>query len=364
MVTASFQWPRRLNGAILLAGPRECGMSDHTSIFEEKWWYQAATGGKWQQVEYNDGRGMSATLVFATYSNRGSTIIGMPTMARVMQPVIRFESNKPKGYVSDCVRALKGLADLLPKSDQFKYTLPPESNLDIAYALAGYSVTANYTFRTDPGGQHDPWAAMDQKVRYNIKTGLKRMGVERHDDVDRYITLSRRFIKERAFNNITDYDAIGRIWEVCHARRQGSIISCVNAEGQDVASAILLWDDRHLYYWLNCRNPELQDYSANSVLIWKAVEIAQQAGLVFDMDGYATPDAGLFLSRFGLLPHRRFDVSMTKSAARVKAAISSHVVEMVGPNLRKTLLTARNAIDFRKAGWFRGTMTPTARVPS
>jgi hypothetical protein len=339
-------------------------MSDQTSIFEEKWWYQAATDGKWQQVEYNDGRNLSATLVFATRNSRGSTIIGMPTLARVMQPVIRFGSNKPKGQVSDYVRALKGLKDLLPKFDQFKYTLPPESNLDIAYALAGHAVTANYTFRTDSSGQHDPWAAMDQKVRYNIKTGLRRMGVERHDDIHRYVALSRRFIKERAFNNITDYDAIGRIWEACHARQQGSIISCVNAEGRDIASSILLWDDRHLYYWLNCRNPELQDYSANSVLIWKAVEIAQQAGLVFDMDGYATPDAGLFLSRFGLLPHRRFDVSMINSVTRLRAAISSHVVGMVGPNLRKTLLTARNAIDLRKVGLLRGTATPTDRVLS
>ncbi len=204
---------------------------------------------------------------------------------------------------------------------------------------------------------------MDQKVRYNIKTGLKRMAVERHDDIRRYINLSRRFIKERAFTNITDYDAMDRIWEACHGRRQGSIISCVNAEGHDIASAILLWDDRHLYYWLNCRNPELQDYSANSVLIWKAVEIAQQAGLVFDMDGFATPDAGLFLSRFGLLPQRRFDVSMTNSSARLRAAISSHVVGMVGPSLRKTLLTARNAIDFRKVRSFHGTMTSTTRVP-
>jgi hypothetical protein len=62
------------------------------------------------------------------------------------------------------------------------------------------------------------------------------------------------------------------------------------------------------------------------------------------MDGYATANAGLFLSRFGLLPHRRFDVSMIRSAARLKTAFSSHLVEMVGPKLRKQLLTARNAI--------------------
>ena len=101
-------------------------MSDHTTIFEEKWWYQAATDGKWQQIEYTDGRSSNATLIFAKRQVRGSTIIGMPAMARVMQPKISFESNRPKEYVSDSVNAIRGLSALLPKFDQFKYTLPPE----------------------------------------------------------------------------------------------------------------------------------------------------------------------------------------------------------------------------------------------
>src|ERR1700728_493935 len=112
-------------------------MSDHASIFEEKWWYEAATDGKWQQVEYSDGRSLSATLIFATYNSRRSTVVSMPTMARVMQPIISFESNSHKEYVSDSVNALRGLSALLPKFDQFKYTLPPESKLDIAFNLAG-----------------------------------------------------------------------------------------------------------------------------------------------------------------------------------------------------------------------------------
>jgi hypothetical protein len=319
-------------------------MLDHAPIFEQEWWYQAATDGKWKQVEYNDGKNLTAKLIFAEHRYRGLTVIGMPTLARVMQPIIHLGAAKPKEDLSYSVKALKGLADLLPKHDQFKYSLPPDSKMDIAFCLAGYTVSANYTFRTDPSGGHDPWVEMDQKVRYNIKTGSKRMGVEFHDDIARYIKLSSLFIKDRAFTDIVDYGAITRIWEACFSRKQATILSCVDAQGQDIASAILIWDNRHLYYWLNCRNPESNDYTANSVLIWNAVGFAQKAGLIFDMDGYATPNAGIFLSRFGLLPHRRFDVSMIKSAARLKTAFSSHLVEMVGPKLRKQLLTARNVI--------------------
>ena len=176
---------------------------------------------------------------------------------------------------------------------------------------------------------------MERKVRYKIKAGSKRVGIEVHNDILRYIRLSSQFIGKRAFTDITDYDAVLRIWEACHARKRASIFSCVDGSGHDLASAILIWDDRHLYYWLSCRDPEVNDSAANSILIWNAIEFSQKAGLIFDMDGYATPDAGVFLSRFGLLPHRRFDISMINSAARLRAAFSSHVVGMVGPGLQE-----------------------------
>lgn len=319
-------------------------MVDHSPIFEQEWWYQAATDGKWQQAEFSNGRNLTARLVFSKRCARNTTVIGMPALARVMQPRIDLGPNKPRDSLSSYVQALNGLSEVLPEFDRFEYTLPPESELDLAYCLAGYCVTVSYTFRSDPGGRHDPWTEMDQKVRYNIRSGSKRLRVERHDNIDRYIELSSHFIKNRAFSDPVDYDALRRIWDACQRRRQAAIFSCVDDGHHDLAGAILLWDDRFLYYWLNCRNPASSDYAANSVLIWNAIEFARAAGLVFDIDGYATPNAGMFLSRFGLLPQRRFNVSMTSSAARLKSAVSSHLVEMVGPRVRKQLLTVRNAV--------------------
>ena len=319
-------------------------MSGYVSIFEQEWWYQAATDGKWQQVEYSDGRNLTARLVFAAHKRRGLTVIGMPTLARVMQPVIQFGPNPPKDKLTRSVNALTELAESLPKYDVFNYTLPPESELELAYCLAGYTVTANYTFQTDPDVNHDPWAEMDKTVRYNIKAGSKRMEVEVHNDILRYVRLSQRFISNKAFRNSVDYDAVLRIWDACHARKQASILSCVDAGRRDLASAIIIWDDRHVYFWLACRDPRSNDPFANSVLIWYAIEFASKSGLIFDVDGYATTNAGIFLSRFGLSPRRRLNVCMTNSTARLKAAFASHLVEMVGPAIRTRMLGLRNYI--------------------
>jgi hypothetical protein len=317
-------------------------MPAYTSIFDQEWWYDAATDGKWQQVEYRD-QDIAAKLVFSTYSSRGSTTIGMPTLARTMEPIISIVG-PCDNIIARRAEIITRLEKLLPKFAQFKYTLSPESELDISYHLAGYQVDATYTFRTDPSGEHDPWTAMERKLRHKIKNGSRRVAVEVHDDVGRYVKLSSKFIANRAFTDRMNYDAVTRIWAACHARKRSSVLSCVDGTGCDLASAILIWDDRHVYYWLSCRDPEANDTAANSILIWNAIEFAQKAALIFDMDGYSRPEAGLFLSRFGLSPHRRYDVSMTNSAAEFRAAVSSRVGEIVGPTLRARLLTAKNAL--------------------
>jgi hypothetical protein len=323
-------------------------MKNNTSIFEQYWWLDAATAGKWQKIEFCDDPTISLKLIFSTSRKRGLTTIGMPVLARVMQPIINFHSVRPKVELPHVVRALGAAAEMLPKFDIFRYTLPPESGLDLAFCLSGYTVEVTYTYRTDPNRRHDPWKEMDRKVRYNINTGMRRAAVEIHDDIDRYVRLSSAFINSRAFNDNIDYEAIRRIWQASHSRSQASILSCVDAKGKDLAAAIVIWDDRHLYYWLSCRDPEANDNTANSLLIWSAIEMAKKADLVFDADGYASPAAGRFLARFGLLPTRRFNVSMVNSKAQLRMGVASHVRNAVGPRLRKQLLAIKELVPGRR----------------
>lgn len=323
-------------------------MLEHKSIFEQQWWYHAATDGQWQSAEYSDGQSVRAKMVFVNRKRHGVRTISMPELARVMQPSLQISARKDGERLSQKIRALKGLSDALPNADRFTYMLPPDSDLDLAYSLCDYSAKANYTFRSDPEFKSDPWAEMDQKVRYNIRTGSKRMAVECHGDIDRYIRLAREFIGGRAIRSSVDYDAISRVWDACYARGQATIMSTVDGAGRELASAILIWDEQFLYYWLNCRNPKAGDYTANSVLIWNAIQFANTAGLTFDIDGYAKPHAGAFLSRFGLSPHRRFEIFRTSSAAQLKAASSSYLIDMMGPRIRQRLLNFKNVVSAKR----------------
>ena len=314
------------------------------SIFDQEWWYDAATDKNWHKVEYDDGKLVKASLVFTTYKDNGLKIVGMPAQARVMQPIIEFRPVETKHQLSALIKALSALGEQLPKFDQFRYTLPPDSELDLAFCLAGYEVGTGFTFRSTVCTSDDPWQKMDKRVRKNIRAGAKRMEVEIHRDIERYIRLSRKFIGARSFKDINDYDAMRRIWEACDQRNQALIASCVGKDGKDIAGAFILRDEAHLYHWLGCRDPDSSDYTANSLLTWRCIELAQTENLIFDMDGYANTNGGIFKSRFGLIPERRSVITRTTSRAALRCAISSQIRCIVGPTLRKGLLTIKNAV--------------------
>lgn len=322
-------------------------MTSPISIFDQEWWYDAATDGKWQKAEFDDGKVLSASLIYSTYRENGLKIVGMPRLARVMQPKIKFHSVEARRNLSHIIRALNGLAEQLPKFDRFNYTLPPDSGLELAFDLAGFTVAASFTFCTTSDPEHDPWTQMEKKTRYNITSGLKRIEVVEHFDIDRYVNLSQKFIGGRAFKDTVDYAAVRRILAAAIERQQAIILSCLDDKGADIAGAVLLLDGQHVYYWLHSRNPDSNDPSTNSVMIWKAIEKARSMGLIFDMDGYSSANTGVFLSRFGLLARRRSEVSILTNAAMFRMAASRQVRSLVGPKLRQQLLSIRNTLRKR-----------------
>ncbi|MDP4022318.1 GNAT family N-acetyltransferase [Methylobacterium sp. NEAU 140] len=331
------------------------------SIFEQPWWIGAATDGAVRQIAFADGASCRAHLTVVPHRAWGLRRLAMPRLARVWSPQITFGSVRPKNPLPAQVRALQGLVAQLPAHDDLAYTLPPESDLVLAHGLAGFAVTPTYTFRSvpcrdgmaDDGMASDGMAGMDQKIRYNIRSGLKRVAAVEHGDIERYIGLSRAFIRSRAFRNSYDYDALRRIFRAAHERGQGTVLSAHDRQGRDVASAVLLLDERSVYYWLNCRDPEAGDYVANSVLIWEAMRYAAARNLQFDMDGYHTPEAGVFLSRFGLTPVPRYAVSRASPRYAMLSAQYDLAKSLLSPEMRGRLLGARGLLAKVRAARIR-----------
>ena len=246
----------------------------------------------------------------------------MPYYARAMEP--EFSSNiEPPIMYRHRAKVLTQLIEQLPKHDRFFYTLPPGSEWILPFNLLGFRTESEYTFRYHPDRDPDPWKAMNSKMRNKVRLGQNSLSVETHNNFERFDILSRAFLKHKGRFSKVDYDAFARIFAASAKRDQATIITAVDEQGRDVASSVLLWDSHHLYYWLSARDAELSKNYGNGYLIWEALQIAAKKGLDFDIDGFASPEQGRFLTLFGLTPVQRTKVVGENTAFSAMSTLRS-----------------------------------------
>ncbi len=270
------------------------------SIFEEHWWFDAACPGSWDVREISRDNRVVASIAFHTYKKLGFNYIGMPDLTRTLSPKIHAQGGKSVTLLQNTTSLLGELIDSLPSFDRLELCLPPETELSLPFNLCGLRSTTTFTFRNAHQPGQTVWQAMEQKTRNTVNAAGRQFGIQMHHDLDRHEALSRQSTKTRTGDK-SDYTSIRRIFEACNLRHQTIIITATNDAQQDVASTILVWDDHVLYYWLSARMAGVSN-GANSLLIWKALEFAAIMGRTFDLDGYITPQNGLFLAKFGLEP--------------------------------------------------------------
>ena len=337
------------------------------SIFQTDWWCDASNPGGWEKVEAFSRSGAKVEFIYARQKKYGFYEVGMPYLARVMEPIVTSPDAKFTTQLTGEVGLIASLVDLLPKYDHFWYTLPPECDLELAFNLSGFLTEGQYTFRYDPKDGSDPWKEMDQKTRNRIRTGLKEFELQSHNDIERFINVSKSLLSGKSWFNKVDYEAVRRIWDGCVSRGQGTVISAIDDRGHDVASAVLVCDDTYLYYWLSARDPEYSKGNANSALIWTAIVTAIRKSLIFDMDGYASPASGVFYAKFGLKPYRRTHISsvstMAQWAANSRLLIKSTTPVHLKNQVMAGLANLRTAFTPRRQALVRPATLATQSAP-
>ena len=271
-------------------------------IFAENWWLRAATGDQLDLIK-REARGASASLPVFRTRKLGLSVIAPPPFTRLFEPTIDCTSD---ARALSAERAASVLRECLAELNGYKrieFVLRPDTNLTPSFAVSGFSIQDEVTFSSrEPASCERLLAQMHPKLRSTLRGARRSCVIERHTDVERFISVARSDFNGEDRN---DYGALRRLWSGVAARGAGLILSATNDCGFDVASAVIVWDQRCLYYLLSARSPKHPSRGGNSLLIWSAIETAEKAGLVFDMDGSHSPSALQFDSQFGLFATAR-----------------------------------------------------------
>jgi Acetyltransferase (GNAT) domain len=277
---------------------------DGATLFHEDWWLNAATGGRWDIVTVERDGVVVASMPFVLRNRFALRFLTMPPYTRTLGPLLANLPTKPSKRLSAQVELLQTLLAKVPKHDRFEMRLSPESDLTLAFVACSYVVTNTFTFTWDGKVAADQLLReMQPLTRRKIQASAKRLHAERHTDIDRFIRMS--VLEHGRFTNNNDFEVIRNIFQACSGRKQAMVLSAVNESGKDVAVSVLVWGRGVLYNLLAARHPENAGPGANSFLVWKAMQAAQEKGLSYDSDGVYSPHAAVFYSRFGLTPKVR-----------------------------------------------------------
>jgi hypothetical protein len=287
------------------------------SIYEQDWWLDAAAPGRWQRVEVHWDSMLVGSLSFATRRRLGLRYIELPPLTRTLSPHLRPPASSAAQRLMNRVKILETLLRKLPGHERFELALKTGCDTALPFVLLNYPVAHTYTYivapRTNPGQMH-------QKTRNVVTKAEREFEVVATFDPDRFLRLLRA---QRAQELHTDLGAARRLYAAAQGRGQAAILCAVNQQDVDVASAILVWDSRCLYYWLSARDPARSSNGALSLLILRAMELAESLGLTFDTDGFGSKESGIFLAKFGLTPAVRPYVNHSGNVWKLLHLVSS-----------------------------------------
>jgi lipid II:glycine glycyltransferase (peptidoglycan interpeptide bridge formation enzyme) len=171
----------------------------------------------------------------------------------------------------------------------------------LAFQIHGFHVGHQYSFQIDCRAELDDLlAAMHFEVRRHIRRAEEQRTVETVNDPQRFVTFYLDNLRKANRKSYMTFDCFPALFTECRARSRGEILAAaVQPDGVPVAMTFLVWDDQIMYYLMSTRDTDVRDNCSTSLLVWSAMKLAHERGLLFDLDGVSTVGTGRFLNGFG-----------------------------------------------------------------
>ena len=270
----------------------------------------AASHCAWGKVEERWDNGLVGVLPYTIERRHFTTRIGMPWYSRVLGPWLMLPASKSLKRLTNASKIVTSLITKLPKHDEFRQCMAPETDESAAFVMAGYVtpehyVQQNYTLRLAPGLDEKALLAnMHWRTRSHIKACQKQLEIVQHEDVEQHLRLAEAQATDQGQRSWLRSDLIRRSFAAALAHGQATVLKAQDAQGEMMASAIVLWDGGALYFWQGARKVASGNY-AYAYVLWEAMQFAHKRDLIFDFDGFYSPSAAKYLASFGGTPVAR-----------------------------------------------------------
>ncbi len=296
-------------------------------VFHNRWWLDAATGGRWEEIEVRADGAVARLPYVVVREWPGYRVCTMPPMTHSLGWAV--DLGVPAGPEATVrhVEVTRMLARRLAGFSGFHHKLGPQVTDTFAFGQAGYATSVQFTFEIAPQPEEATWRAMRDKTRNVIRRAGERMMVDNAIDPEAFLAFYEANLRHR--NLVNTAPRMAQVCAAALAHDSGRFYLARNDRRGLEAAVLIVWDHRTAYYLLATRAPTA-DNGAISLLIWHAIRDAHARGLLFDFDGVGTPGSRLLFTGFGGVITPRYIVSRYSPGIRVAHSLRRGAGNLLG----------------------------------
>lgn len=298
------------------------------TIFHEPWWLKAATSGGYEEVEVTDGQRVVGRFSYSVGRLVGRKISVLPTLTHVLGPAIREVSGSANAKFLQRYAVTRDLIAKLPHLHRFRQKLHRGYPEILSFQSCGFRTGVQFTFEIQPQGELETWNKLRNKTRNVIRRAQEELVSSEMNDSEEFLRFYEANLVACGKQMLINRSECAAVCVAALERNAGKILCVRDTSGGLVAAIFVVWDHEAAYYLMSTRTANSPN-GAISLLIWTALGLCRERGILFDFDGIANEGSILLYVGFGGEPKPRYIV--TRETTRILFADSARrVVGLLG----------------------------------
>ena len=288
---------------------------EETCIFCQPWWLEAISPDHWDVAVVRRGEEIAAVWPYI-YKVRLKKywLLELPPIYSYLGPWLRESNAKYAKKLNDQKKLLIELINGLPPFASFVQWFHPSVTNWLPFYWNGFEQTTRYTYviqNTEDIGAI--WEEMEGRTRTDIRKAENQVESLKDNDIERFLSIQRATFKHQGMALPYPEETLFRLDEACAKNEARQMLFAVDAKGRAHAAVYLVWDHKTVYAVLRGGDPSLRESGANSLLMWKSIEFASNAGKAFDCAGSWVESIENFVRGFGARQVAFFEISKMNS---------------------------------------------------
>jgi len=269
------------------------------SIFDQPWWWDVVTEGKWQCAEVIAGDQLVARWPYYITKRLGQKIISMPPFTQTSGPWIRETAAKKVTALAKRRDMLTKIIDQLPRNINIDICCDSDNKYILPFRWKGFSYEPTFSYRLDDLSDLDKiFSDFRDDARRQIKKPAKELIICDGDPIEVLFDMQDKTFKRQNRKNPYSKDLLSKLDRACVQHNARKFLTAKDDKGNVHAGAYFVYDNNICYFLFAGADPDLRNSNAQSLLIWEGIKFASTVSKKFDFEGSNIQDIEHSLSSF------------------------------------------------------------------